>query len=111
MLMAKQCMKKLLLLLHFIKASQKKSCLEQAYQFQGDAIAFPITAPNWRAALENLPHGNYAANNVAQTNQGDIFLFTVSLGEPFQPNRQNKSFCYKLVAAVINATQLVNQLK
>ncbi|WP_199246120.1 hypothetical protein [[Phormidium] sp. ETS-05] len=71
-----------------------------------------VTDPNWRAALENLPHGsNYAANNVAQTNQGDIFLFTVSLGEPFQPNRQNKSFCYKLVAAVINATQLVNQLK
>ncbi|GAB4276248.1 MAG: hypothetical protein Fur0025_01270 [Oscillatoriaceae cyanobacterium] len=69
-----------------------------------------VTDPNGRAALENLPPGNYAANDVALTNQGDSFLFTVSLGEPFVPY-QNQSFCFKLVAAVINVSQVLNEIR
>jgi hypothetical protein len=41
----------------------------------------------------------------------DKFRLTISLSEPFQPSFQSEEiFCYKLVASVINVTDVAKRL-
>ncbi|MDB9362120.1 DUF488 domain-containing protein [Nodularia spumigena CS-588/02] len=40
----------------------------------------------------------------------DQFRLTISLSEPFIPSGQEKKFCYKLVAAVINVADVKQRL-
>ncbi len=74
-----------------------------------------ITDPNWQTQLAQLPVGSYSSEEVIKRlnltdYRPDVFRLTVSLGEPFIPTGQNQRFCFKLVAAVINTTQITSYL-
>ncbi|WP_375474476.1 hypothetical protein [uncultured Nostoc sp.] len=71
----------------------------------------PITDPIWIDKLKYLEEGIYSCEEVIQKLElkdfePDKFTLTISLGEPFQPLGQEKEFCYKLVAAVINVADI-----
>lgn len=68
-----------------------------------------ITDPHWRNLLDRLDDGEYSCKEaIEQLNlenfDPDKFLFTISLGEPFQPADNESFYCFKLVSAVINAS-------
>ncbi|MBD2249463.1 hypothetical protein [Nostoc sp. FACHB-888] len=77
--------------------------------------SLPITDPIWKSKLEQLDNGTYSCQEVIdklQIDNFDInkFILTISLGEPFTPPGENKQFCYKLVAAVINFLDVKKRL-
>ncbi|MCC5626392.1 hypothetical protein, partial [Nostoc sp. CHAB 5715] len=71
----------------------------------------PITDPIWIDKLKYFKEGIYSCEEVIEELEledfePDQFTLTISLGEPFQPLGQEKEFCYKLVAAVINVADV-----
>lgn len=76
-----------------------------------------ITDPAWHALLTEFPPGDYSSEAlIEQLNLEhyslDGFRFSASLGEPFRPNSdQDQEYCFKLVAAVINTTQILHSLR
>jgi hypothetical protein len=75
------------------------------------AYNLPITDPIWKSKLERLEEGIYSGGEVIEeleleNFEPDKFLLTISLGEPFLPQGQARQFCYKLVAAVINSSEV-----
>ncbi|MBP0019952.1 MAG: hypothetical protein J7647_20665 [Cyanobacteria bacterium SBLK] len=75
-----------------------------------------ITDSYWRNLLKRLDDGEYSCKEaIEQLNlenfAPDKFLFTISLGEPFQIADDESFYCYKLVSAVINATYVKAFLK
>ncbi|MGC9505045.1 dual OB domain-containing protein [Baaleninema sp.] len=78
-----------------------------SFQFCEVFYDLPITDPEWRETLSQLPDGDYsAAEAIEHLNLPDFhpdnFLFTLSLGEPFQPRSPGEWYCFKIVAAVMN---------
>jgi hypothetical protein len=76
-----------------------------------------ITDPDWkfRMAQAQLPVGNYSSEEVIDRLNltdftSDGFRFTISLGEPFIPSGDERRYCFKLIAAVINTTQITKRL-
>ena len=74
-----------------------------------------ITDLEWKNFLEKLPDGEYTSAEVIErlaldNYDPDKFLFTVSLGEPYQPPHEDTRYCYKLVAAVINVQKVKHTL-
>ena len=45
-----------------------------------------------------------------QNFEPDKFRLTISLSEPFQPSAEKPELCYKLVASVINVTDITKRL-
>jgi hypothetical protein len=77
-----------------------------------------ITDPDWKSQMDEaqLPIGNYSSEEVINRLNlvdftSDGFRLTISLGEPFIPNGYAQRYCFKLIAAVINTTQITNRLK
>ncbi|MDB9315348.1 hypothetical protein PN462_19690 [Spirulina sp. CS-785/01] len=75
-----------------------------------------VTDPEWLEIINQMPDGSYPSEDIIEDLQlenfdPDKFLFTISLGEPFQPSLGAEEYCYKLVAAVINATYVKTLLK
>lgn len=71
----------------------------------------PITDPIWRDKLKYCEEGIYSCEEIIEELklegfEPDKFTLTISLGEPFKPSGQEKEFCYKLVAAVINVADV-----
>lgn len=76
----------------------------------------PITDPIWIDKLKHFEEGIYSCEEVIeelelQDFEPDQFTLTISLGEPFKPSGQEKEFCYKLVAAVINVADVKKRLE
>ena len=76
-----------------------------------------ITDPDWesRMAQAKLPVGNYSVDEVINRLNlvgftADGFRFTISLGEPFTPTGYDRRYCFKMIAAVINTTQITKRL-
>lgn len=76
-----------------------------------------ITDPQWKSQIDQaqLPVGNYSSDEVIdRLNLADFtsdgIRFTISLGEPFTPTGYERRFCFKMIAAVINTTQIAKQL-
>lgn len=74
-----------------------------------------ITDPSWKSQMSELPIGSYSSEEVIDrlnlvNSTLDGFRFTISLGEPFIPSGADRRYCFKLIAAVINTTQLLNRL-
>jgi len=59
-----------------------------------------VTDPVWESKLSGLPFGTYGSESIG-CSRDEKFLFTVSLGEPF-----NDNYSYKLVAWVKPFTEL-----
>ncbi|MDB9310389.1 hypothetical protein PN471_17470 [Aphanizomenon sp. CS-733/32] len=76
----------------------------------------PITDPIWIDKLDFLEMGIYSCEEVIEklnleNFEPDKFRLTISLSEPFQPSFQSEEiFCYKLVASVINVTDVAKRL-
>lgn len=75
----------------------------------------PITDPIWIAKLNSLEEGIYSCKEVIEklnleNFEADKFRLTISLSEPYQPPGQEEKFCYKLVASVINVTDISQRL-
>ncbi|MCU0567558.1 MAG: hypothetical protein MUF49_13290 [Oculatellaceae cyanobacterium Prado106] len=78
---------------------------------------FPITDPIWKAQMDQakLPEGQYSSAQIIDklglsdfTDDG--FRFTMSLGEPFAPTGEGKQYCFKVIAAVMNTSQVIQRL-
>jgi hypothetical protein len=76
-----------------------------------------ITDPKWKSQMDQaqIPVGNYSSDEVIdRLNLADLtpdgFRFTISLGEPFTPSGYERRYCFKLIAAVINTTQIAKRL-
>jgi hypothetical protein len=76
-----------------------------------------ITDPDWesRMAQAQLSVGNYSSDEVIdrlnlEDFTADGFRFTISLGEPFVPTGYQQRYCFKMIAAVINTTQITRRL-
>jgi hypothetical protein len=76
-----------------------------------------ITDPQWKSQMDQaqLPVGTYSSDEVINrlnltdfTSEG--FRFTISLGEPFTPTGYERRYCFKMIAAVINTTQIARRL-
>jgi len=76
-----------------------------------------ITDPQWKSQMDQaqLPVGIYSSDEVINrlnlvdfTSEG--FRFTISLGEPFTPTGYERRHCFKMIAAVINTTQIAKRL-
>ncbi|MTJ52081.1 hypothetical protein FJR38_05035 [Anabaena sp. UHCC 0253] len=76
----------------------------------------PITDSMWINKLNYLEEGKYSCEEVIEklnleNFEPDKFRLTISLSEPFQPSFQSEEeFCYKLVASVINVTDIAKRL-
>lgn len=64
------------------------------FQLQNVEYNLVVTDPDWTEKLEKFELGSYDSQAIGIPHAAK-FLFTISLGEPFQGD------CYKLVAAVI----------
>ncbi|WP_066379347.1 dual OB domain-containing protein [Anabaena sp. CA = ATCC 33047] len=76
----------------------------------------PITDPIWIEKISFLKEGTYSCEEVIEKAElynfePDKFILTISLSEPFPPSGQEKLFCYKLVAAVINVADVKQRLR
>jgi hypothetical protein len=76
-----------------------------------------ITDPKWKSKMDQaqLPVRSYSSNEVIdRLNLVDCapegFRFAISLGEPFTPTGYERRYCFKLIAAVINTTQIIKRL-
>jgi hypothetical protein len=74
-----------------------------------------ITDPDWESRMAELPVGNYSADEVVDRLSlvdftADGFRFTISLGEPFIPTGDDRRYCFKMIAAVINTTPITKRL-
>ena len=76
-----------------------------------------ITDPQWKSRMDQaqLPVGSYSSDEVIDRLNltdftSDGFRFTLSLGEPFIPTGCERRYCFKLIAAVINTTQIAKWL-
>ncbi|WP_427159667.1 dual OB domain-containing protein [Aliinostoc sp. HNIBRCY26] len=81
----------------------------------GTSYDLPITDPIWVNKLSSLEEGIYSCEEVIENLElcnfeRDQFRLTISLSEPFIPSGQEKKFCYKLVAAVINVADVKYRL-
>ena len=77
---------------------------------------FPITDPVWKSKLEQLNDGRYSSKELIDKLELEHFdpkkfFFTISLGEPFAPSNSEQKFCYKLVASVINSSDVKKRLE
>lgn len=77
--------------------------------------SLPITDNNWKLKLNSLEDGRYSCNEVIsklglENYTDNKFFLTISLGEPFPHPGDNQQYCYKLVAAVINSSEVRNRL-
>jgi hypothetical protein len=96
-------------------SSHKKTyrCL---FYLCGNFYDLPITDPVWIDKLSFLEEGIYSCEKVIEklnlnNFEPDQFRLTISLSEPFQPQFQSEEiFCYKLVASVINVTDIIKRL-
>ncbi|MBE9054798.1 hypothetical protein [Sphaerospermopsis sp. LEGE 08334] len=76
----------------------------------------PITDPVWIEKLNVLEEGIYSCEDVIKkldlvNFEPDKFRLTISLSEPFQPYYPSElQYCYKLVASVINVTDISHRL-
>ena len=70
----------------------------------------------WIDKIGFLKEGIYSCEEVIEklnlnNFEPDQFRLTISLGEPFQPQFHSEEiFCYKLVASVINVTDIIKRL-
>lgn len=96
-------------------SSHKKTyrCL---FYLCGNFYDLPITDPVWIDKIGFLKEGIYSCEEVIEklnlnNFEPDQFRLTISLSEPFQPQFQSEEiFCYKLVASVINVTDIIKRL-
>ena len=79
------------------------------FKLSSNEYNLPITDPVWNSLLFSLKEGTYDCEEVIeelslQDFEPNKFILTISLSEPFEGR------CYKLVAAVINATDVKKRL-
>lgn len=98
----------------------KKKFYEKKFRcrfcLSGTLYDLPVTDPIWTDKLDYFEEGTYSSQEVIQELQldnfdPDQFRLTISLGEPFISSGQEKRFCYKLVAAVINVADVKHRLE
>lgn len=75
---------------------QTRAC----FDLNGAAYDLVVTDPEWENRLDALNEGSHLATAAGLTVM-DIPFFTVSLGEPFDPENSGNPFCFKLIAGVI----------
>ncbi|KZL47629.1 dual OB domain-containing protein [Nodularia spumigena] len=97
-----------------VKTIDKKKfrCL---FSLSGNSYDLPITDSIWTDKLDYFEEGIYSCEEVIEELklhqfEPDQFRLTISLSEPFIPSGQEKKFCYKLVAAVINVADVKQRL-
>ncbi|MEA5578028.1 dual OB domain-containing protein [Anabaena sp. UHCC 0451] len=96
--------------------SQNKKTCRCLFCLCGNFYDLPITDPIWIDKLNYLEEGIYSCEEVIEklkleNFEPDKFRLTISLSEPFQPSFQSESeCCYKLVASVINVTDISKRL-
>ena len=94
-----------------ISTRSQKRKFRAIFNLNGIQYNLGITDPAWRTQLERLEDGQYNCQQVITTLNlssfdPDKFLLTISLSEPFQPTEDEPFYCFKLVAAVINTTDV-----
>ncbi|GCL35831.1 MAG: dual OB domain-containing protein [Sphaerospermopsis kisseleviana] len=92
--------------------SQNKKNFRCLFCLCGNSYDLPITDPVWIEKLNVLEEGIYFCEDVIEklnleNFEPDKFRLTISLSEPFQPYYPSQlEYCYKLVASVINVTDV-----
>ncbi len=94
---------------------QNKKKFRAKFYLRGTFYDLPITDPIWQSKIERLQQKIYSCQEVIEELElenfdSEQFLLTISLGEPFIPSGKNQQFCYKLVAAVINVSDVKKRL-
>jgi SMC interacting uncharacterized protein involved in chromosome segregation len=90
------------------KAYSRSRKFRARFSLQQIQYDLSITDPIWLDQLDRLPDGEYSSEVVIEQLElanfnPNRFLLTISLGEPFQPSQREPMYCFKLIAAVINA--------
>lgn len=85
------------------------------FVLNGIEYDLPITDLLWQAKLDAFEEDTYTCQEVIDklslTNfNPKKFLLTISLSEPFIPKGAEQLFCYKLVAAITNASEVKKRL-
>ena len=82
----------------------------------GFEYKLPVTDPIWKKHLSSLDENKYSSEQVIEELElknfdPNNFLLTISLGEPFPSDAvEGEQFCYKLIAAVINTSEVKKRL-
>lgn len=89
----------------------KKRNFRAVFYFSGVVYDLPITDLVWNSQLDQLDDGIYSSKQVIDKLElehfdPNKFFFTISLSEPYLSKSYNQQFCYKLVAAVFNSTEV-----
>ena len=97
------------------KPYSNKKKFRAIFSLQETQYNLGITDPIWQNILNQLPDGEYTSEQIVdqlelENFNPDRFLLTISLSEPFQPSELDPIYCFKLVAAVINAENVVKTL-
>ncbi len=74
-----------------------------AFTLDGAHYNLALTDPVWEPRLLHLKPGLHNREAAQIDDKAEVWL-TVSLSEPFAPNEQDESYCYKLVAGVLVLT-------
>jgi hypothetical protein len=98
------------------KAHSNQRKFRAIFSLQQVQYDLAITDPIWRNQLDLLPDGEYTSENIIkilelQNFNPQRFLLTISLSEPFQSSEREPMYCFKLIAAVINAENVRTVLK
>ncbi|MGK7925738.1 MAG: hypothetical protein AB4290_10910 [Spirulina sp.] len=94
----------------------RKRKFRAIFSLNGVEYDLSITDPQWKSWLERLDDGEYSCQQaIAQLNLKNFnpekFLLTIGLSEPFQPSDDEPLYCFKLVAAVMNASYVKTLLE
>jgi hypothetical protein len=89
----------------------KKRNFRAVFYFSGIVYDLPITDLVWNSKLDQLDDGIYSSKQVIDKLEMEHFdpnkfFFTISLSEPYSSKSYNQQFCYKLVAAVFNSSDV-----
>ncbi|MTJ13780.1 hypothetical protein FJR11_14520 [Anabaena sp. UHCC 0187] len=96
--------------------SENEKTFRCLFSLCGNFYDLPITDPIWIDKLCFLEAGIYSCEEVIEklnleNFEPDKFRLTISLSEPFQPSfKSEETFCYKLVASVINVSDISKRL-